>query len=357
MSVSICVTITIAQNHTCHDLKPTSGLHACWKKNAAPAVRNNMKFYKETGILLCIFILLPTLALGMKQFCLETGREVYGYTEQRRLFSRTTLLDIARQNDLGFNQITAANPGIDPWVPYDGAGIIIPGTVILPEIRLAEGMVVNLAEMRLFFFTSSEYCNGVVYTCPVGTGKSGYSTRPGIYSIYQKKENPAWIPPPSVRAEDPDMPHYVPPGPENPLGRYVLRFSRHAYGIHGTNRPWGIGRRVSHGCIRLYPEDIQELFGMVETGSLVRVVYEPVKAGYDNGKCWLQVFDDFEHRVNDIQALAFEKLAGCSERIRRERGWEMKFDMNLIRKTVEEKRGIAVPVGKVIVESVTAEDP
>ncbi len=311
-----------------------------------------MKFYKNITLLLCMLILLSHDAWAMKQFCMETGREVYGGTEQRRLFSRTTLLDIARQNDLGFNQITAANRDVDPWVPFDGASITIPATVILPEIRLAEGIVVNLAEMRLFFFTSSEYCNGVIYTCPVGIGKTGYSTRSGIYSIYQKKENPAWIPPPSVRAEEPELPHYVPPGPDNPLGRYILRFSRHAYGIHGTNRPWGIGRRVSHGCIRLYPEDIQELFGMVETGTLVRVVYEPVKAGYDNGKCWLQVFEDFENRVDDMQALAFEKLARCSERISTHRGWEMKFDMDLIKKTVREKSGIPVPVGQVIVEGV-----
>ncbi len=309
-----------------------------------------MKSYKDIGLLLCICILIPSHVQGMKQFCLENGREVYGNTVQKRLFSRTTLLDIARQNDLGFNQITAANPGVDPWVPYDGANITIPGTIILPEIRLAEGIVVNMAEMRLFLFTSSEYCNGVVYTCPVGTGRSGYSTRPGIYTIFQKKENPAWIPPPSVRAEEPDLPHYMPPGPENPLGRYVLRFSRHAYGIHGTNRPWGIGRRVSHGCIRLYPEDIQELFGMVETGSLVRVVYEPVKVGYDSGRCWLQVFEDFDNQVEDMQALAFEKLARCSEKITRNRGWDMKFDMELIKRTVEEKQGIAVPVGAVILE-------
>ena len=287
----------------------------------------------------------------MKQFCMETGREVYGNTEQRRFFSRTTLLDIARQNNLGFNQITSANPGIDPWVPHDGANVTIPGTIILPEIRLAAGIVVNLAEMRLFLFTSSKYCNGVVYTCPVGTGRSGYSTRPGIYTIYQKKENPAWIPTPSMRAEEPDLPRYVPPGPENPMGRYVLRFSRHAYGIHGTNRPWGIGRRVSHGCIRLYPEDIQELFSIVDTGSLVRIVYEPVKAGYGDGRCWLQVFEDYENQADDMLALAFEKLARCRETVNRRIGCDMKFDMELIRKTVEEQQGMAVPVGEVLIDS------
>ena len=292
-----------------------------------------------------MFFFATAPAMAVTEFRLEPGRTVYGSLRQVRIFSNTTLLDIARENDLGFNQITAANPGVDPWVPHDGALVTIPGAVIVPGHHPPEGIVINLAEMRLYLFTSPDNCNGRFYTCPVGTGRTGFSTKPGIYTIYQKKKDPAWVPPPSVRREDPDIPAIVPPGPDNPLGRYVLRFSRESYGIHGTNRPWGIGRRVSHGCIRLYNSDIEELFGMVDVGTVVVVRYEPVKAGIADNRCWLQVCEDYERKVPDMMAEVFEHLSWCKEEFYRQGVLDVEFDMARIRRVMQEKRCIPVAVG------------
>ncbi len=285
--------------------------------------------------------------MAVSVFRLEPGRTVYGSLRQVRIFSNTTLLDIARENDLGFNQITAANPGVDPWVPHDGALVTIPGAVIVPDNHPPEGIVINLAEMRLYLFTSSDDSNGRLYTCPVGTARTGFSTRPGIYTIYQKKKDPVWVPPPSVRREDPDLPQRVPPGPDNPLGHYVLRFSRESYGIHGTNRPWGIGRRVSHGCIRLYNSDIEALFDLVDVGTVVVVRYAPVKAGIAGNRCWLQVCEDYQRKVPDMMAEVLARLSRCKEEFYRQGGLDIKFDMTRIRRVMQEERCIPVEVGAV----------
>ncbi|MBW1965049.1 MAG: L,D-transpeptidase family protein, partial [Deltaproteobacteria bacterium] len=150
-----------------------------------------------------------------------------------------TLLDIAKDNDLGYNQIVAANPGMDPWVPSEGANVIVPTVFVLPRGRLPFGIVVNLAEMRLYYFKFAKERPSRLWTCPVGVGREGYSTKLSIYTVFSKAKDPIWVVPPSVLKEDPELPPQVSPGPDNPLGKYILRFSRLSYGIHGTNRPWG----------------------------------------------------------------------------------------------------------------------
>lgn len=203
-----------------------------------------------------------------------------------------TLPDFARRYGLGHDEIVAANPGVDPWLPGKGTRVVLPTQHVLPDAP-REGVVVNLAALRLFYFPKRE--DGApreVITHPIGIGREGRRTPLGRMRITQKTENPVWTVPASVRAEhaqrgDP-LPAVVPAGPDNPLGSHAMRLSRPSYLLHGTNKPYGVGMRVSHGCLRLYPEDIARLFDEVPLGTEVRIVNQPYLAGSRDGQLYLE---------------------------------------------------------------------
>jgi L,D-transpeptidase ErfK/SrfK len=215
---------------------------------------------------------------------------VIGSEQSYTIKDKETLLEVARDFDLGYNEIVDANPGIDPWVPDRGTRIRIPTAWILPQAE-DEGIVVDLARMRLFYFFKAAESRMVI-TFPVGTARKGFVTPVGIYSVADKVRDPIWYPPPSIRKEEPDLPEVVPPGPDNPLGGYWLQLSKPGYGIHGTNKPYGVGRRVSGGCIRLYPEDIRWLFETVKAGTPVEIVNQPVKIGFKDKRLYVEVHKD-----------------------------------------------------------------
>ena len=196
-----------------------------------------------------------------------------------------TLLHVARDFDLGFVELRAANPHIDPWLPGAGTSILLPTAHLLPDAP-REGLVINLAEMRLYYFSAPDEPPA---TFPIGIGREGRTTPTGVTTVARKKEGPAWYPPDSIRAEKPELPSVVEPGPDNPLGTHAVYLGWPAYLIHGTNNPWGIGRRVSSGCIRMYPEDIVSLFGMVPVGTPVTVVDQPIKFGFVDGDLYIEV--------------------------------------------------------------------
>lgn len=196
-----------------------------------------------------------------------------------------TLLDIARDNNLGILEVMAANPGVDPWIPEDGRLILLSHARILPDAPERD-IVINLAERRLYFFGDG---TAEVRSWPIGVGRLGFTTPLGETSIVKKTIDPIWHPTEETRAEDPDLPAAVPPGPENPMGKFALYLGWPQYAVHGTNRPWGIGRRVSRGCIRLYPEDIEALFAMAEVGMKVRVVDQVAKLAWHNDRLYLEV--------------------------------------------------------------------
>ncbi len=195
-----------------------------------------------------------------------------------------TLYDIARAHDLGIVEVMAANPGVDPWMPPVGRTLILPTAHVLPPTP-REGIVINLAELRLYYYPDPQ----TVMTFPIGIGREGWETPIGITKVIRKKVGPEWIPPPSIRAAEPDLPDVVPAGPDNPMGSHALYLGWSGAAIHGTNRPWGIGRRSSHGCIRLYPEDIPVLFEQVPVGTKVTVVDTPYKVGKYGDRLVLQV--------------------------------------------------------------------
>ena len=220
------------------------------------------------------------------------GTDVIGEVQIASTGREDTLSDLARRYDLGYEEIVAANPGMDPWLPGEGAQVVLPTQFVLPDAP-REGLVLNLAAMRLFYYprpVANEPPR--VITHPIGIGREGWETPQGVARITQKIVQPAWTVPQSVRREHAELgdplPPVVPPGPDNPLGEYALRLSLPSYLIHGTNQPYGVGIRVSHGCVRLYPEDIARLFPEVPEGTTVTIVNQPYLAGWRNGQLYLE---------------------------------------------------------------------
>lgn len=207
-----------------------------------------------------------------------------------------TLLKIARANNLGYVEIRSANPGIDPWLPGEDQNIILPTRHLLPKAA-RQGVVVNLSEMRLYAFLDHD---APPISYPIGIGRTGLKTPIGSTHIIKKKENPVWFPTPRMREEDPALPAAVKPGPDNPLGTHALYLEWPTFLIHGTSEPWGIGRRVSSGCIRLYPEDIIDFYDQVDTGTQVTIVDQPVKAGWIDGRLFIEAHVSQSH-ANDVE--------------------------------------------------------
>ncbi|MFL6576066.1 MAG: L,D-transpeptidase family protein [Povalibacter sp.] len=211
-----------------------------------------------------------------------------------------TLLDMGRTYGVGYEEIVAANPGVDPWLPGEGTQVLIPSRYILPE-GAREGIVVSLAEHRLYYFPAAKAGQPVtVVTYPISVGRMDWKTPLGLTRIVDKRVRPIWYPPESVRkeheADGRPLPKAVPPGPDNPLGEYAMRLGipGGAYLIHGTNRPAGVGMQVTHGCIRMYPEDIEQFFKMVAVNTPVRIVHQPYKMGWKGQELYMEVHAPLE---------------------------------------------------------------
>ncbi len=203
-----------------------------------------------------------------------------------------TLSDFAREYGLGYDELLEANPGVNPWLPGENTPILLPTQYVLPDVP-REGVVLNIASKRLFYFPAmGEGQDQIVFTYPIGIGRVGWETPLGATTVVSKAENPSWWVPASVRREHAEMgdplPSLVPPGPENPLGTRVLKLEMPGYLIHGTNQPYGVGMRVSHGCIRLYPENIEFLYELVEIGEPVRIINEPYLLGQRDGEWYFE---------------------------------------------------------------------
>lgn len=239
-----------------------------------------------------IFIMMLTSAFA-EVYSYENGDNVIGYVQTYEVKDRESLIEIARKFDLGYNEIVAANPALDPFVPGNGVSVEIPTLWILPDTIPYKGIVINLSEMRLFYFFNL-LGSQLVMTFPIGIGSEGNDTPVGNFRVIEKTINPSWHVPESIRKEKPYLPKVVPPGPDNPLGSHALRLSFGNILIHGTNKQWGVGRKVSHGCIRLYPEDIPRLFQLVSNGTKVTIVRQPIKVGKKGSRVFIEVNDDTE---------------------------------------------------------------
>jgi L,D-transpeptidase ErfK/SrfK len=222
------------------------------------------------------------------------GSSVVGEDSNVTTIYEDTLPDIAHRYSLGYYEIIRANPGVDVWLPGAGKQLTLPGRHILPAVP-HEGIVVNLPEHRLYYFPKPQgHDKPIVITYPVSIGKMDWHTPLGETHVIAKIVHPAWYPPASIRKEHADngdpLPNVVPPGPDNPLGDFALRLAagKGEYMIHGTNNPTAVGMAVTHGCIRMYPEDVAALFAIIPVGTKVRLINEPVKVAWVDGRLFLE---------------------------------------------------------------------
>lgn len=239
------------------------------------------------------------MPLATNEFIIDQKNDdVIGELQAVLAREEDTLSDIARRFNVGYEEIVAANPDVDPWLPQAGTEIIIPSQWILPSAK-REGIVVNLAAMRLFYFPKSGKNEPqTVVTHPVGIGRVGWKTPEGRTRVISKVEAPTWIPTTAIRKEhaengDP-LPWSVPPGPDNPMGTHVLRLGWPEYAIHGTDKPPSIGLRGTHGCLRMYPEDIISMYRQIPVGTPVTVVNEPFLVGFRGDTLMLQTYPVLE---------------------------------------------------------------
>ena len=295
-----------------------------------------MKKYIALYLLICCFAL-PVRA--------EFDADYIGELKLYRAAFEDTFVRLARDNNLGFVELRAANPTLDPWIPGEGAEILLPSQHLLPDTP-REGITINLPEMRIFYYPPE---GGAPYSFPIGIGRDGFDTPLGRTTVVRKAEHPTWRPTARMREEDPELPASVPPGPDNPLGSHALYLGWPAYLVHGTNKPYGIGRRVSSGCIRLYPEHISELYELVPRGTPVHVVNQPVKAGWIDDSFYIEAHAvmeeaDFLEVSGAIETtrLSSEDVANILE-VAGDFGNHL--DWPKIRQVVAERRGYPVRIG------------
>jgi L,D-transpeptidase ErfK/SrfK len=283
-------------------------------------------------------------------FDVDPNSDLVGYVQRTEIGKEDTLPDVARRFDVGYEEMLTANPGVDPWLPGVGREVVIPTQFILPAAP-HEGVVVDVAAMRIFYYPPRKKGEPeTVYTHPIGIGKVGWKTPEGTTKIVSRQKDPVWVVPKSVRdehAEDGEkLPAQVPAGPDNPLGQYEFRLSWPSYLIHGTNKPYGVGMRSSHGCIRLYPEDIAVFFDLIPIGTKVTVVNQPYLFGWKDGTLYFQAYavmeDDSRNWSKDrkrlLANLASPKLRGKIAQHDEEIDWQRVGDL------AHSPRAVPVPI-------------
>jgi len=305
---------------------------------------------KKIFLTTCIIFLhfLSTTNTYASRYLIEesNGNTVIGSTKIIYADERDTLLDIARNHGFGYQDMKLANVNVDTWLPDDGQEVVLPSQFILPVASM-DGIVLNVPEMRLYYYPPKEKGKlQEVFTYPLGVGREGWNTPYIKTIIVEKKVNPNWYPPKSILKEheeagDP-LPKIVKPGPENPLGNYAMRLGRRDYLIHGTNKPNGIGMRISHGCIRLYPEDIKELFSKVSLKTPVNIINQPYKIGVKNDVIYLEAHpfldEDKEKYENNLTSVIALIIKISNNR-------KYQIDMRTAYEAIKNPTGLPIAVG------------
>lgn len=246
----------------------------------------------------------PEAVVATHEFELADGENMVGTVAAISTQENDALPDIARHFGLGFNDISIANPEVSPWTPQPGSRVLLPLQFILPDSP-HKGIALNLANMRLFYYPQKH--SDKVYTYPVGIGRQGWNTPMGLTSIVAKNANPSWYVPESIHREHAEkgdaLPKVVGSGPDNPLGLYAMRLAIPGYLIHGTNKPYGIGMQISHGCVQLYPEDIEVLFKKATVGMPVRILHQPYLTAWHRDMLYLEAHEPLSKWAKDKAGL------------------------------------------------------
>lgn len=286
--------------------------------------------------------------------------DIFGQVQTVAASSEDTLLDIARRHGIGQIEILLANPKVDRWLPVNGAEVILPNRYIIPQAK-RKGLVLNLPEMRLYYFPESKKGEKpVIVTHPVSIGRMDWNTPLGVTKIVEKKKNPTWTPPQSLRDEalargDPPLPAFVPAGPDNPLGQYAMRLgtTSGSYLIHGTNKPFGVGMRVTHGCVRMYPEDIETLFTQVPVGTQIQLVNQPIKLGWLASSLFIELHppleedqDQFSDYTQKVMDAINDFLIQESTDYRSHSPIHVEIDSQILKQAIAEKSGLPILISK-----------
>lgn len=284
--------------------------------------------------------------------------DIFGQIRITHASREETLLDIARQYDIGQIEILLANPDVDRWLPKDGAKVLLPSRYIIPQAD-RKGLVLNLPEMRVYYFP--EFKKGekpVVTTHPVGIGRMDWVTPLGISKIVEKKKDPTWTPPKSLQLDriakgEQPYPNIVPPGPTNPLGRHAMRLSigGGSYLIHGTIKPFGVGMRVSAGCVRMYPEDIEALFDNIPLGTQVQIVNQPIKLGWLLDSLYIELHPPLEEDEEQYANYKLMVIAAINDFLalrnsKKNIAADFEIDEEALKKAVMERNGMPVVISR-----------
>ncbi len=292
-------------------------------------------------IILALLLVLVPLAARAEYVLPYVG----DMTEYRAKYE-DTFVYLARDYNLGFVEMRAANPAVDPWLPGSGTKLVLPTRHLLPDAQ-HKGVVINLPEMRLYAFVNG---NDAPNSYPIGIGREGLDTPLGITKVVRKVEGPTWTPTPRMRREKPELPAVMPPGPENPMGTHALYLGFPLVAIHGTNRAFGIGRRISSGCIRLYPEGIIELYNLIPVGTQVTVVDQPIKLAWIDNGLYLEAHPEIEQaiRMEETGEIVSARLSNKDmERIIAAAGVDKdQLQWSVIRKAVKERRGYPILIAR-----------
>ncbi|MBF0358893.1 MAG: L,D-transpeptidase family protein [Magnetococcales bacterium] len=291
----------------------------------------------------------PPEILTPRRFATTPDDELIGEKKIEHLVkANENLMELARVYGLGFNEIALANHGVDPWEPKPGTKLTVSSVRILPGLDEQADIIINIPEMRLYH----RWQTGWIDTYAIGVGREGFATPTGDTSLVSKRALPSWYVPKSIRLEKPELPAVVLPGPENPLGSHALYLAMRGYLLHGTNQPFGIGRRVSHGCIRLYPEDVKTFFANAKIGSKVRLVHEPVKAGWRSDKLFIEVYPIFAEEVGANREAKLSALATSvvGKALERRPDLVVQVDWSEVDRFVNKPDGVPHQIGWVVSE-------
>ncbi|MBL0609854.1 L,D-transpeptidase family protein [Aeromonas jandaei] len=257
-------------------------------------------------LLFLLLALMSALPVQARSYPLPAaGSRLIGELEDYFIQQDEYLELVGKHTQIGFLALLEANPGVDPYLPKPGTRLTLPTQMLLPDVP-REGIVINLPELRLYYFPKGKQ---EVIVLPIGIGDIGRETPEMTTTIIEKNPDPSWVPGPMVRKswleqQGITLPAVVSPGPDNPLGKFAMRlgYGKRDYLIHGTNKDFGVGLRVSAGCIRLRPDDIESLFKMVPIGTPVRVINQPVKVAIEpDGRRWLEVHSPLSRTEEEME--------------------------------------------------------
>ncbi|PJB69724.1 MAG: L,D-transpeptidase [Alphaproteobacteria bacterium CG_4_9_14_3_um_filter_47_13] len=315
----------------------------------------SLRYRKDDGFdvwqkRICTFLLLQLAGLFFfMPFAFAAGAYNKSYVGEMGTYITSyedTMIQIARNHNIGFNELRAANQGIDPWIPGAGVKVVLPTMHILPKAA-HEGIVINVPEQRFYYFFEQ---GAPPITHPIGVGREGLATPEGKTTIVRKAIGPIWRPTPRMREADPKLPAEIGPGPDNPMGTHAMYLGWPEYAMHGTNKPYGIGRRSSSGCIRLYPEDIVSMYEIVPVGTQVTVVNQPVKVGWVGNDLYMEAHPSLDQAADMEQSgvvTSYEFTDKDLARLMEEAGiYADLIDWPLVRKIIHLREGSPVIIAR-----------